>query len=160
MTNEILLSDIEKIVHPLVSSERQIFYDQKSSEGNFLVLFDIPLLYENYNKYNDLDYIIVASADSETQLKRVLARPGMTYEKFQSILSKQVPDEEKRKRADFIVQTNYPGFSESKSQVATIIETIITKHPIQFKKWLSNLSTKTSLQSISDSLTGNRLITI
>lgn len=109
MNNEISLKDIESIVHPLVAAERNEFYYQKSSDGFLIVVFDVPLLFENFHAYADMDYIVVASASAEVQRQRCLQRPGMTSEKLDVILSKQVPDADKRKRADFVINTDYDG---------------------------------------------------
>lgn len=128
------LSLVEKVVHPLVSAERVMFYENARDAGKLLVVYDIPLLFENINKHT-VDYIVVATANSETQRRRVLERPGMTDDKFHSILQKQMPDEEKRKNADFLVHTDYEGFSEAKRQLADHIEAIIEKNPELWDAW-------------------------
>jgi dephospho-CoA kinase len=127
---------IEGIVHPLVISERERFYRVACEQGKLMVVFDIPLLFENIAKYSSVDYIVVATAAAEVQKSRVLARPGMTEEKFLSILAKQVPDHEKRTKADFLVHTDYScGYAESRAQIATIIETIIKKNDVLWEQW-------------------------
>eukprot|EP00598_Pedospumella_elongata_P003449 CAMPEP_0184985632 /NCGR_PEP_ID=MMETSP1098-20130426/14217_1 /TAXON_ID=89044 /ORGANISM="Spumella elongata, Strain CCAP 955/1" /LENGTH=247 /DNA_ID=CAMNT_0027509727 /DNA_START=142 /DNA_END=882 /DNA_ORIENTATION=+ len=130
------LSVVEKIVHPLVSAERVMFYENAADAGKLLVVYDIPLLFENLSKHT-VDYIVVATANPEIQRRRVLERPGMTEEKFHSILQKQVPDEEKRKNADFLIHTDYEGFSEAKRQLANHIEAIIEKNPDLWETWKS-----------------------
>lgn len=75
MNNSSCLQDIERIVHPLVIKGRQSFYKKCNAEGQFLVVYDIPLLFENRANY-EVDYIIVVTADAETQRTRVLSRPG------------------------------------------------------------------------------------
>ena len=72
------------------------------------MIYDIPLLLEQRDKH-DIDYVVVVTASPETQRKRVLSRPNMTNDKFEAILSKQMPDSEKRLLADFIIDTDYPG---------------------------------------------------
>jgi dephospho-CoA kinase len=99
-----------------------------------MVVYDIPLLFENITKYN-VDYIVVATAAADVQRRRVLERPGMTEEKFQAILAKQVPDAAKRERADFLVHTDYEGYSEAKAQLGRIIEKIIEKNPVLWEEW-------------------------
>lgn len=131
-----VLKQVENIVHPLVAAKRKEFYEKSCREGKFLVVYDIPLLFENLKQYA-LDYIIVVTACAETQKKRVLSRPGMTEEKFASILHKQVPDAEKRKLANFLVHTDFSGFSETKAQLAHIIQSIINSNPDLWFYWKS-----------------------
>jgi dephospho-CoA kinase len=134
MKNSSSLKDIERIVHPLVIKGRKAFYDKCNREGHLLVVYDIPLLFENRANY-EVDYVIVVTADEETQRKRVLSRPGMTVEKFEAILLKQVPDSVKRSQADFLIHTDYPGYTEARAQLARIIETIIVAHPGRWRQW-------------------------
>ena len=129
-----VLTVLERIVHPLVVESRSRFYEQACSENRLMVIYDIPLLFENINKYQ-VDYTIVVTASPEIQKERVLNRPGMTEEKFQTILSKQIPDEIKRQKADFLINTDYKGYSEAKSQLAKVIEIIIEKNPMQWEAW-------------------------
>lgn len=130
------LKQLEDIVHPLVASERQTFYENARNKGHLFVVYDIPLLLEKPNSQK-VDYILVVTADPETQKKRVLNRPNMTIEKFQSILSKQMPDNEKRKKADFLIQTDFKGYAPAKAQIARIIETLIEAHPNIWSAWKS-----------------------
>ena len=95
---------LEAIVHPLVHDEQRRFLEQAGQRGDPVVVFDIPLLFEG-NRAQEFDAIIVVSASPEHQRERALSRPGMTAEKFESILARQVPDEEKRRRADFVIST-------------------------------------------------------
>jgi len=96
------LARLEAIVHPAVGAGRQAFLIEHA--GQPLVVFDIPLLYEKGGA-TALDAVAVVSAPAATQRARVLARPGMTPEKFAHILSIQVPDAEKRARADYVIDT-------------------------------------------------------
>lgn len=128
------LRTIEEIVHPLVVAERVKYYEDACADGKPLVFYDIPLLFESLSKYN-VDYIMVATANAEVQRQRVLNRPGMTEEKFQAILQKQVPDSVKREKADFLVHTDYPTYFEAKAQVGKIIETIIERNPALWEQW-------------------------
>lgn len=134
MKDPTVLRTIEQIVHPLVVAERVKYYEAACEDGKPLVFYDIPLLFENITKYS-VDYIVVVTANPEVQRQRVLDRPGMTEEKFQAILQKQVPDSEKRLKADFLVHTDYPSFFEGKAQMAKIIQTIIEKNPALWEQW-------------------------
>lgn len=96
------LARLEAIVHPAVAASRHAFLIEHAGEP--LVVFDIPLLYEKGGA-SALDAVAVVSAPAERQRARVLARPGMTPEKFAHILSLQVPDAEKRARADYVIDT-------------------------------------------------------
>lgn len=111
------LARLEAIVHPAVAAMRRDFL--KSNADQLLVVFDIPLLYEKGGAQG-LDAVAVVSAPPEMQRERVLARPGMTVEKFEQILSLQVPDAEKRERADFVIDTG-KSLDETREQVAGIV---------------------------------------
>ena len=110
---------LEAIVHPLVRQKEVAFLEQERAKGTPAVLLDIPLLYETGGEKR-LDKVIVVTCSPETQAERVLARPGMTEEKFKSILARQVPDAEKRQRADFIVDTEQ-GMEAARAQVRDIL---------------------------------------
>lgn len=96
------LARLEAIVHPAVAEMRRAFL--RENAGRPLVVFDIPLLYEK-GRAQGLDAVAVVSAPADAQRARVLARPGMTEQKFAQILALQVPDAEKRARADFVIDT-------------------------------------------------------
>jgi dephospho-CoA kinase len=132
--NATALRELEDIVHPLVAEERERFYEKANTDGDFLVVYDVPLLLENRESH-DVDYIVVATADEETQKERVMARPGMTEEKFLSLLAKQMPDAEKRLLADYLVQTNFPGYAPAKAQVAQLVTSIIQGRPDDWVAW-------------------------
>lgn len=110
---------IEAIVHPLVRAEQENFLSQARRRKAPLAVLDIPLLFET-GRYRDVDKIVVVSAPEAIQRERVMARPGMTEEKFASILARQLPDAEKRARADFIVDSDR-GFDHARAQVRRII---------------------------------------
>lgn len=99
------LNRLESIVHPLVAEDRQHFIAQAAEAGASLVVLDIPLLFETGAEAM-LDGVAVVSTDAATQKARVMARPGMTAETFDLILSRQMPDTEKRQRADWIIPTD------------------------------------------------------
>jgi dephospho-CoA kinase len=113
--------ELEAIIHPLVRARETAFLDAESQNGSRLVLLDIPLLFETGGEAR-VDKVVVVTCDPETQRQRVLARPGMTEEKFRLILSRQMPDAEKRRRADFIVDTGN-GLEAARKQVEEIIRT-------------------------------------
>jgi dephospho-CoA kinase len=116
---------IEAIVHPLVRAEQENFLSQARRRKAPLAVLDIPLLFET-GRYRDVDKIVVVSAPEAIQRERVLARPGMTEEKFASILARQLSDAEKRARADFIVDSDR-GFDHARAQVRRIIAELTPK---------------------------------
>ncbi|PQV56638.1 dephospho-CoA kinase [Defluviimonas denitrificans] len=98
------LGRLESTIHPLVAADRAEFLNRAARDGVRVVLLDIPLLFET-GADTTVDATVVVSAPAEVQKARVLARPGMTEAHFQTILDRQMPDAEKRKRADYIVET-------------------------------------------------------
>lgn len=113
MQDSSLLKSIEAIVHPLVALKRLKFYENANNQGHFLVIYDIPLLLE-YPSNHNVDYTIVVTANEIIQRKRVLNRPGMTEEKFNLILGKQMPDGEKRFLADYLIHTDGMGYAPAR----------------------------------------------
>jgi dephospho-CoA kinase len=111
------LAALEAIVHPAVHHERTRFIVENGESP--ALLFDIPLLFETGGD-QAFDKVIVVSAPASLQRERVLARPDMTAEKFEQILSRQMPDKEKRERADFVVDTSGP-LEETRAQVVKIL---------------------------------------
>jgi dephospho-CoA kinase len=99
------LQNLEALIHPAVARERQRFLAEYAEAP--LVVLDIPLLFEK-GGVDQVDKVAVVSAPPEVQRARVLARPGMTPEKFERILALQIPDAEKRRRADYIIPTDLP----------------------------------------------------
>ena len=110
---------LERIVHPLVARVRDAFLANAERDGAKVALLDIPLLYETGGETR-CDAVVVVSAPADVQLDRVLTRPGMTDAKFEAILAKQVPDADKRGRADFVVDTS-KGFDAARQQVREIL---------------------------------------
>jgi dephospho-CoA kinase len=96
---------LNAIVHPLVVDDRKAFMATQEKDRAELVVTDIPLLYET-GAESHLDYVLVVSAPADVQRQRVMARPGMTEEKFAAIQNRQIPDAEKRKRAHFLIDTS------------------------------------------------------
>ena len=111
------LAALEAIVHPAVHHERTRFIVEHGDAP--ALLFDIPLLFETGGE-EAFDKVIVVSAPAEVQRRRVLARPGMTAAKFDAILARQVPDADKRARADFVVDTG-GDLSTTERQVERIL---------------------------------------
>ncbi len=111
---------LEAIVHPLVIADREAFLARARAAGAPLAVVDIPLLFET-GREDSVDKVVVASAPEDLQRERVLARPGMTSEKFESLLARQTPDAEKRGRADFVVETGR-GLDAARDQVRRIMQ--------------------------------------
>ncbi len=112
------LARLESIVHPAVRAAREAFLLEHA--GAPLVVFDIPLLYEK-GGVEEVDAVLVVSAPTEVQRERVLARPGMTPERFSQILALQLPDAEKRERADYVIDTGC-ALAQTRAAVAELVE--------------------------------------
>lgn len=117
--NPAKFKELEAIVHPLVRAREVEFLERRREAEDDMVVLDIPLLFETGGEKR-VDVVVVVSADAEVQRKRVLERPGMTEEKFAMILSRQVPDAEKRRWANFIVDTGR-GIDAARRRVDEII---------------------------------------
>jgi dephospho-CoA kinase len=113
---------LEEIVHPLVRRYREEFIEKSLRDGAPIIVLDIPLLFESGGDKN-VDSIVVVSAPEDVQRARVMARPGMTEEKFVAILSRQMPDAEKRAKADFVIDTS-KGLDQAKAQVEAIVSAL------------------------------------
>lgn len=113
------LRRLEAIVHPLVGTDQLAFLRQAAADAQPMVVLDIPLLFETGGEAR-VDVVVVVSAPPDVQRQRVLERPGMSAAKFEAILAKQVPDAEKRARADFVVDTSQ-GLDHARAQVARIV---------------------------------------
>lgn len=112
------LGQIEQVVHPLVAADRAEFIGQAQAD---IVLLDIPLLFETGTS-EMVDAVVVVTAPSTVQRDRVLAREGMTVAQFEAIVAKQMPDAEKRKRADYVIETT--SLEHAKAQVQTVLQQI------------------------------------
>jgi dephospho-CoA kinase len=119
LENPVLLEKLEAAVHPLVREELCKFLEKERNRKPPFVVVDIPLLFET-GREKEFDAVVVVSAPAEIQRKRALARPGMTDEKLNLILSRQIPDAQKRANADYVVETG-KGHDLARSQVKKIV---------------------------------------
>jgi dephospho-CoA kinase len=116
------LKRLEDIVHPLVRREEERFLAEAERQGAAIAVLDIPLLLETQGQAR-CDAVVVVSAPPEMQRARAFQRPGMTEQRFQAILAKQMPDADKRARADFIVDSGH-GFDAARAQVREILKAV------------------------------------
>ena len=119
------LAALEAIVHPLVREAEQAFLCRTAANRDAIAVLDIPLLFETGGQAR-CDAVLVVSAPAPVQRARVLARPGMTEEKFAAILLKQMPDAQKRAQAHFLVDTGR-GFAAAEAQVAGILRALAAR---------------------------------
>ncbi|TIT62977.1 MAG: dephospho-CoA kinase [Mesorhizobium sp.] len=117
--NAAALKKLEAIIHPLVRADADAFLAKHRNAGESIAVLDIPLLFETGGR-GRVDKVVVVTAPAEVQRQRVLARPGMSEEKLAAILAKQVPDAEKRRLADFVIDTGN-GLDAARAAVAAII---------------------------------------
>ncbi len=118
---------LEAIVHPLVAKARERFLENARAAGAGVVVLDIPLLFETGGE-KLVDAVVVVTAAPEIQRQRVMDRPGMTAEKFEALLARQMSDAEKRSRADYIVDSGR-GIEPAREQVREILRKIATMAP-------------------------------
>jgi dephospho-CoA kinase len=118
------LARLEGIIHPLVTASRAEFLAAAQAQGASVVVVDIPLLFET-EAQSQCDAVVVVSASAEHQRRRALDRPGMSEEKFAALLAKQLPDAEKRRRADFVVDSSH-GFDHTRAQIRDILRAVAT----------------------------------
>ncbi|WP_319412266.1 dephospho-CoA kinase [uncultured Cohaesibacter sp.] len=116
------LKRLEAIIHPLVRQQEKAFFDKARADGAECAIVDIPLLFET-NAQQRVDIVVVVSAAEDIQRQRVLQRPGMTEEKFLAIKAKQMPDAEKRSRADYVIDTG-KGLEAAEQQVEAVLADI------------------------------------
>ena len=114
------LRELEAIVHPLVRGKEQEFLAENRAANAPFVVLDIPLLFET-GAEKRIDRVVVVTCSAELQRQRALKRPGMTEEKLAMILARQVPDSEKRKRADYIIDTS-DSFDVTRAQVKAVVD--------------------------------------
>jgi len=118
------LKRLEAIVHPLVQEAERRLLAEAQARGEKVAVLDIPLLFETGGQ-DRVDTVVVVSAPPEVQRSRALERPGMTVDKLDAILAKQMPDHEKQRRADFVVDTSR-GFEAARAQVRAILDAVAT----------------------------------
>jgi len=121
------LKRLEAIVHPLVAAARERFLAEAARSGAEVAVLDIPLLYETGGEAR-CDAVVVVTAPAEMQRARVFERPGMSEEKLAALTAKQLPDAEKRARADFIVDSGH-GFEAARRQVREILAQVAKMPP-------------------------------
>jgi dephospho-CoA kinase len=117
------LKRLEAVVHPLVGESRKVFFEAAAMANAPLVILDIPLLFETSGERN-VEAVIVVSAPEAVQRERVMARPEMTAEKLDAILARQLPDAEKRARADIVIDTSR-GLDSAREQVQAAIAKLL-----------------------------------
>jgi DNA polymerase-3 subunit epsilon len=159
------LKQLESIIHPLVRREEERFLAQCSAEGRPLAVLDVPLLFETGGE-GRCDAVVVVSAPAEVQRQRVLARPGMSEETFRAILAKQMPDADKRARAQFIVDTAH-GFAAAERQVRDIVQELAERPAPQTDPDRGPMPTETIREIVLDTETtgtdpavGDRIVEI
>lgn len=135
------LNVVERIVHPLVTSKLKEFYEHAKKREELLVVYDLPLWFENGAAY-DVDYIMVATADEKMQRERCLNRKGMNEEKLKTILAKQVAAATKRAQANFVVFTDKLGtHSQARAQTASFLQQIILLNSLKYESWVKKTTT-------------------
>jgi dephospho-CoA kinase len=117
------IKQLEQIVHPMLGASRQKFLDDAERSGAPVVVMDIPLLFETGGEKR-VDAVVVVSTDPATQRERILARGTMTSEALDAILARQLPDAEKRKRADFVVDTSH-GLDPVRTAIRDILAEVV-----------------------------------
>jgi dephospho-CoA kinase len=116
------IARLEAIVHPLVAKVRDRFLAEAKARGAPVVVLDVPLLFETRGEHG-CDAVVVVSAPADVQRRRAFERPGMTEEKFAALVAKQMPDAEKRRRADFVVDS-WQSFDHARAQVRDILQAV------------------------------------
>ena len=116
------IRQLEQIVHPMLRSHHQKFLEEAEKSGTPVAVMDVPLLYETGGETR-VDAVVVVTTSPEVQRERILARENMTGEKLDAILARQLPDAEKRKRADFVVDTSH-GLDPVRSRIRDILDQV------------------------------------
>jgi dephospho-CoA kinase len=124
VNDPVALARLEAIIHPLVTTSREKFLAEAQARGVPVVVVDIPLLFETAAQ-SQCDAVVVVSVPAEIQRARAFDRPGMTEQKFAALLAKQMPDAEKRRRADFVVDSSQ-GFDHTRAQIRDILQSVAT----------------------------------
>jgi len=119
----VAIKRLEKIVHPMLGASRQKFLDDAEKSGAPVAVVDVPLLFETGGEKR-VDAVVVVTTTPEVQRQRILTRDNMTNEKLDAILARQLPDAEKRKRADFVVDTSH-GLEPVRTQIRDILREVV-----------------------------------
>jgi dephospho-CoA kinase len=117
------MKQLEQIVHPMLGASRQKFFRDAEQSGTPVAVVDVPLLYETGGEKR-VDAVVVVTTSAETQRARIMARGTMTAEALDAILARQLPDAEKRKRADFVVDTSH-GLDPVRAQIRDILQQVV-----------------------------------
>jgi dephospho-CoA kinase len=123
VNDQAAIKQLEQIVHPMLGASRKKFLDDAEASGAPVVVMDIPLLFETGGEKR-VDAVVVVSTDPATQRERILARGTMTSEALDGILARQLPDAEKRKRADFVVDTSH-GLDPVRTAIRDILAEVV-----------------------------------
>jgi dephospho-CoA kinase len=121
--NPAAIKQLEQIVHPMLGASRNKFLDDAARSGAPVAVVDVPLLFETGGEKR-VDAVVVVTTTPEAQRERILARDGMTDEKLEAILARQLPDAEKRKRADFVVDTSH-GLDPVRAAIRDILAEVV-----------------------------------
>jgi dephospho-CoA kinase len=127
LNDQAAIARLEAIVHPMVTAARKNFLAQAQARGEPVVVLDVPLLFET-GIDRCCDAVVVVSAPADIQRRRAFERPGMTDDKLAAILAKQMPDAEKRRRADFVVDSSQ-GFDHARAQIRDILQKVAKMKP-------------------------------
>ncbi|MBB4658040.1 dephospho-CoA kinase [Parvularcula dongshanensis] len=122
------LRRLEAAIHPLVAADRAAFLAAAVASGEAVAVLDVPLLFEIGGE-TAFDAVVVVTADAATRRARVLARPGMSDEKLDAILARQLPERERTRRADFVIETD-EGIEAARDLVARILRTLAENSPV------------------------------
>lgn len=123
---------LESIIHPLVWKAEQRFLEDAHRQGAALAVLEIPLLFE-IGRHEHVDAVVVVSAPAEVQRARVLARPGASQDRLEALLARQMPDIEKRRRADFVVDTD-SSFADTEAQIDRLIAALQSRPAIAYDR--------------------------
>ncbi len=127
------IAQLEGIVHPLVRKRQWAFLEAEHDKGADLAVLEVPLLFETAPR-DFFDAVIVVSASPEVQRARLMERPGMTEEKIAAILARQMPDAEKRARADYVVDTGQP-LPNTLAQIDAVLAEVMSRPALAFHRW-------------------------
>ncbi len=133
LASPIELKKLEAIIHPRVRAAEWGFLLDEHDKGSDLAILEIPLLFETA-PHALFDAIIVVSAPPEAQRARLMARPGMTGEKLDALIARQLPDAEKRAKADYVVDTGVPQ-EDTYRQIDAVLQEILQRPPLAYQRW-------------------------